>query len=340
MNRRDFLKTNTATLLGLSALKLAPEAVSAQTAKTQQAAAGQAIKTAGIKMIPIDGGKFRVWTKKVGNGKTKMLLLHGGPGATHEYFECFEDFLPQAGVEFYYYDQLGSHYSDQPTDASLWTIPRFVEEVEQVRTALGLENFYLLGSSWGGMLGIEYALKYGKHLKGLVISNMTASIASYEKYVKQLRAALPPEVIKILDKYEAAGDYENPEYQQAMFGYVYARHLCRLDPLPEPVERTFKHFFQPVYQTMQGPNEFVITGTFKNWDRWADLPKIKTPALVIAAKYDEMNPADLKRMSEMMPNARYALCPNGSHMCMWDDQQNYFRNLLKFIRDNERGVKR
>ena len=150
-----------------------------------------AVKTAGIRLIRVDG-KYKVWTKKVGAGKIKVLTLHGGPGVTHEYFECFEDFLPQEGVEFYYYDQLGSFYSDQPDDKSLWTIDRFREEVEQVRAALGLEDFFLYGQSWGSMLAIEYALKYQKHLKGLVLSSMTASIASYVEYVNKLRAALPP----------------------------------------------------------------------------------------------------------------------------------------------------
>src|SRR5205814_2618326 len=133
-------------------------------------AAAHEVKTGGIQMIQVDG-KYNVWTKKVGHGKTKMLLLHGGPGCTHEYFECFEDFLPQAGITYYYYDQLGSAYSDQPEDKSLWTVDRFREEVEQVRKGLGLDDFVLYGHSWGGMLGIEYALKYQKHLKALVISN-------------------------------------------------------------------------------------------------------------------------------------------------------------------------
>src|SRR2546430_14319623 len=121
------------------------------------------VKTAGIKLIRVDG-KYHVWTKRVGSGPIKMLTLHGGPGSTHEYFECFEDFLPQHGIEFFYYDQLGSAYSDQPDDAALWRIERFREEVEQVRSALGLDDFYLYGHSWGGMLAIEYALKYQDHL--------------------------------------------------------------------------------------------------------------------------------------------------------------------------------
>lgn len=332
MKRRNFFKTSLAGMIGLSLMnKSFAQSTGQQTAATE-------VKTAGIKMIPIDGG-FRVWTKKVGSGKIKLLLLHGGPGATHEYFECFEDFLPGEGIEFYYYDQLGSHYSDQPTDVSLWTTPRFLEEVEQVRKGLGLEKFYLLGHSWGGMLGIEYALKYGQYLKGFILSNMTASIPDYAKYANELKSRLPKESIAILEKYEAAGDYENPEYQKVMFGEIYARHLCRLDPMPEPLERTFKHFNAQVYNTMQGPNEFVITGNFKDWDRWADLPRIKTPTLAIGAKYDTMNPADIKREADLIPNARLAICENGSHMAFWDDQQTYFRHLIKFIRDNERGVK-
>ena len=127
----------------------------------------------GVRMIPISTphGEFRVWTKRVGNNPTtKLLLLHGGPGATHEYLEAFDSFLPAAGIEYYYYDQLGSAYSDQPDEPDLWELDRFVDEVEQVRQALGLDrdNFYLLGQSWGGMLAIEYALKHQQHLKGLV----------------------------------------------------------------------------------------------------------------------------------------------------------------------------
>src|SRR5438128_758654 len=190
------------TLFALSAGSL----LHARIAPPNPPAPASEVKTAGIRLITVDG-KYKVWTKKVGAGKIKVLTLHGGPGVTHEYFECFEDFLPQAGIEYYYYDQLGSEYSDQPDDKSLWTVDRFREEVEQVRSALGLEGFYLYGSSWGGMLGIEYLLKYQKHLKGLVISDMTASIASYVAYINELRRKLPPEVIVVLEKYEAKGEF-------------------------------------------------------------------------------------------------------------------------------------
>src|SRR4029077_160551 len=135
----------------------------------------------------------------------------------------------------------------------------------QVRQALGLENFYLLGHSWGGMLGIDYMLKYQQHVKGFILSSMTASIESYVAYASKLRAALPKEAIAVLDKYEAAGDYDNPEYQKVMMGQMYAQHVCRLDTWPDPVERAFKPMDPKVYNPMQGPNEFVVTGTFKDW---------------------------------------------------------------------------
>jgi proline iminopeptidase len=157
-------------------------------------------KMSGIKMIPIQTpfGEFKVWTKKIGDNPTiKVLLLHGGPGGTHEYFECFDDFFPGKGFEYYYYDQLGSYYSDQPTESGLWEISRFVEEVEQVRKALKLDisSFYLWGHSWGGILAVEYALKYQNNLKGLVISNMMMSAPAYGKYADEvLGPKIKPEV--------------------------------------------------------------------------------------------------------------------------------------------------
>ncbi len=292
------------------------------------------IRTGGVKLIQIDG-KYNVWTKKIGNGATKMLTLHGGPGFTHEYFECFEDFLPQEGIEFYYYDQLGSTYSDQPKDKGLWVVDRFRDEVEQVRLALGLDNFYLYGQSWGGMLGIEYALKYQHHLKALIISDMTASIGSYVKYINELRQKFPPEIRQILEKYEAREEYNAPEYQDVMFKHLYAKHICRLDPWPEPLMRGFKHLNTEVYNTKQGPNEFVVTGTFKDWNRWNDLPNIKVPTLLIVGRYDTMSVEDIQKMGELVPNARVVVCENGSHVCMYDDQETYFHELLKFIRDVE-----
>ena len=293
------------------------------------------VMTGGSRMIEVDG-KYHVWTDRVGQGPVKMLTLHGGPGFPHDYLECFEDFLPQQGVQFYYYDQLGVGNSDQPSDDSLWTVDRYREEVEQVRKGLGLDKFYLYGHSWGGMLGIEYALVHQDHLRALIISDMTAGIPAYEAYAQKLLAELSDEDRKTLAKYEAAGNYDAPEYQNIMMGKVYAEHLVRLQPWPEPVDRAFKKFNAKIYNTMQGPNEFVITGTFKNWDRWADLPKIKVPTLIIAGEKGTMNPDDIRRMGKLIPRSRVVIT-KGSHLEMYDDQQTYFRELVKFIKDVETG---
>jgi proline iminopeptidase len=294
------------------------------------------VKTGGVQMVPVDG-RFQVWTKRIESGPNTMLTLHGGPGATHEYLECFEDFLPPAGVQLIYYDQLGSAYSDQPDEPALWSVERFREEVEQVRAALALEKFYLYGHSWGGLLAIEYALKYQRHLKGLIISNMTASIASYVAYIDELRCQLPPEAIRILERYEATGEYSAPEYEKVMLGQIYTAHLCRVTPWPEPLVRMVRHMNHKVYNAMQGPNEFVVTGTFKDWDRWADLKDINVPTLLSVGRFDTMSVADIEKMGRLIPNARVAICEQGSHCSMYDDQKRYFEDLLRFIRDVEAG---
>ncbi len=175
------------------------------------------VQDGNVKMVEIETpkGKFRVWTKQVGNNPAiRLLLLNGGPGATHEYFECMENFLPQQGIEFIYYDQLGCGNSDDPHDTSMWDLPRYVEEVEQVRQALKLDNdnFYLLGHSWGGILAMQYALKYQNHLKGLIISNMMSSGPAYGKYANDVLAKqLKPAVLDSIRSIEARGDFENPK---------------------------------------------------------------------------------------------------------------------------------
>ncbi len=300
------------------------------------------VQMAGIKMIPIktDVGTFKVWTKTIGNNpRVKVLLLHGGPAMTHEYMEAFESFFPKEGFEIIEYDQLGSYYSDQPTDSSLWTTERFVEEVEQVRTALGLtkDNFYLLGNSWGGILAMEYALKYQQNLKGLIICNMMASIPDYEKYNGVLRAQMRPSLVDTLQQYEAKGLFKDPTYQELVFNEYYTKHLCRLPEWPEPVNRCFKHINETIYVMMQGPSEFKVGGRLLTWDRKADLPKITVPTLTVGAKYDTMDPAHMEWMSKQMKNGKYLYCPNGSHLSMWDDQQVFMNGVIQFIKETDTG---
>ena len=303
--------------------------------------------TGGIKMIPISTpkGEFKVWTKRIGNNpKIKVLLLHGGPGVTHEGFECFDGYFPFEGIEYIYYDQLGSYYSDQPSDTSLWTIERFVDEVEQVRKALKLnkDNFYLLGQSWGGILAMEYALKYQKNLKGLIISNMMSNIADYNKYAQEvLGPQLKPEVLKELLELEAAKDYQNPKYMELLMEHYYPEHLLHMpvDKWPESINRTFKHLNPEVYVYMQGPSEFGVAGdaTLKYWDRKADLSKITVPTLVIGSKHDTMDPKHMEWMSKEVQNGRYLFCSNGSHLVQYDDQETYFMGLVQFIKDVNKG---
>jgi len=296
------------------------------------------VQAGGVRMIELQEG-YRVWTKRFGNAPMKVLLLHGGPAATHEYMECFESFFPQAGIEFYEYDQLGSYYSDQPEDQSLWTTERFVEEVEQVRKALGLDagNFYLLGNSWGGVLAMEYALKYQENLKGLIVANMTADFGKYAAYNAKLRAELPADVLAKLEEYESRGAYTDPAYQEMVVGEYYNRHLCRLAEWPEPVSRSFKHINQPVYTYMQGPSEFVPGGILEGWSVWDRLGEIRVPTLMVGAAHDTMNPAEMEEMSRLVQKGRYLFCPNGSHLAMWDDQQVFMNGVIGFIQDVQEG---
>lgn len=302
------------------------------------------LKSGGIKMIPIHNGKYKVWTKRVGNNPTiKVLLLHGGPSATHEYFESFDSFFPQAGIEYYYYDQLGSYYSDQPTDSSLWTIERFVEEVEEVRTALNLDssNFYLLGNSWGGILAMEYALKYQKNLKGLIICNMMASCPDYGRYAEEvLSKQMDPTVLAEIRQLEAKKDFANPRYMELLIPNYYEQHLCRFPAAewPDPVKRSFKHTNSAVYTLMQGPSEFGIAGRLEKWDVKARLPEIEVPTLTVGATHDTMDPKHMEWMSTQVKKGRYLHCPNGSHMSMWDDQQHFFPGVIEFIQSVDAGT--
>ena len=299
----------------------------------------------GVKLIPIQtsSGTFNVWTKRVGNNPTmKVLLLHGGPGATHEYFEVFDSYFPNAGIEYYYYDQLESAYSDQPNDSTLWTVDRYVDEVEQVRKALGLDasNFYLLGSSWGGILCMEYALKYQENLKGLIISNMMSSIPDYNKYANEvLGPQLPPDVLQEVRALEAKGDFANPRYSELLFTHYYTEHVLRmpLEKWPDPVNRAFAKINQGLYVTMQGPSEFGIVGDakLKNWDRSGDLSKITVPTLMIGGAHDTMDPKHMEWMANEVQNGQYLHCPKGSHFAMYDDVETYFKGVIEFIKEVE-----
>ncbi len=300
----------------------------------------------GARMIPVDtpAGTFRVFTKRVGNNpRVRLLLLHGGPGVTHEYFEACDSWLPAAGVEYIYYDQLGSFYSDQPTAPELWEISRFVDEVEQVRRALGLgkENLFLLGQSWGGLLAIEYALRHQEHLRGLIVSNMMASIPAYNAYAKGvLMPAMDQAALAEIQRLEAEGKSEDPRYMELLVPHHYEHHVLRMPAAewPEPVNRAFAHLNPAVYVPMQGPSELGASGKLADWDRTVDLASITVPTLVMGATHDTMDPVHLEGMARAFPHGRYHHCPAGSHLAIYDDQASWFEGLLGFLRDVDEGA--
>jgi proline iminopeptidase len=315
------------------------------TASAYFAPVGTGVQTGGVQMVPITTpkGTFRVWTKRIGNNpKIKVLLLNGGPGLSHEYLEAFESFFPQQGIEFIYYDQLGCGNSDNPKDTALWSLPRYVEEVEQVRQALHLtkDNFYLYGHSWGAILGVDYALKYQHHLKGLIISNMMMSAQSYNQYNQLLVNQLPPAVTAEIRQLEAKGDYANPRYTELVMNEFYPKHAYRM-PLaqwPEPVLRSLGRNNSSFNETILGAQDaFSIGGKLTHWDRTKDLPKLTVPVLSIGAKYDYMDPAQMAWIATQVQHGTALICPNGSHLSLYDDQQVYMSGLIGFLKAVDDG---
>src|ERR1700722_3801694 len=218
------------------------------------------VLSGGARRIPVStpAGTYRVWVKRVGNNPAlRVLLLHGGPGSTHEYLEACDSFLPAASVEYYYYDQLGSGFSDQPAEPSLWDLDRFVDEVEQVRVALGLDrqNFVLYGQSWGGILAIEYALAHQEHLRGLVISNMMSSARAYNTYAHQvLMPQMDQAALDEIKSLEESGKIDDPRYMELLLEQHYVHHVLRMPYVdwPDPVNRAFANINQEIYVSLQG----------------------------------------------------------------------------------------
>src|SRR5690242_3212570 len=230
--------------------------------------------------VPVERG-YRVWYRIVGGGAEHetipVLTLHGGPGATHDYMEDLAG-LASDSRRVILYDQLGAGNSDQPDDTSLWQVQRFVDELATLRRELGLEKIHLLGQSWGGMLAIEYALTQPQGLVSLILASTAPSIPLWVEEANRLRGELPPEVQATLLKHEAAGTTTSQEYLEAMQVF-YDRHVCRISPLPEHVQRSFDQM-GTVYNVMNGPSEFHVIGVIKDWDRSNRLSELHVPTLI------------------------------------------------------------
>ncbi len=208
--------------------------------------------------------------------------------------------------------------------------------MEQVRHAIGAtkDNFYVLGNSWGGILAMEYALKYQDNLKGLIVANMVASAPEYGKYAQEVLAPqMDPKVLAEIRALEAKADFANPRYMELLLPNFYKKHLCRLEEWPDGFNRTMKHVNGEIYTMMQGPSEFGVAGRLAQWDIKARLKEIKVPTLMIGAKHDTMDPKAMEEQSKLVQKGRYLFCPNGSHLAMWDDQQVFMKGVIKFIKN-------
>lgn len=283
--------------------------------------------------LPFRG--FTDWYQIVGErtepGKFPVLVLHGGPGMAHDYLEPIGA-LAATGRQVIFYDQLGCGLSDHPHDPALWDVPLFVEEVSAVRTALGLENLHILGQSWGGMLGMEYALMQPAGLKSLIVANSPASMTQWVSEANRLRKELPEAVQAALTRHEAAGTTDSVEYVDAV-NVFYSRHVCRISPLPEYVQRTFDQVEADpeVYHTMNGPSEFFVVGKLKGWDITPRLGEIAVPTLVLSGRYDEATPLIAETVQRGIPGAEWVLFEESSHTPHAEETKRYLEVVDEFL---------
>ena len=278
--------------------------------------------------VPVPGGK--VWYRIVGSGgATPLLTLHGGPGAGHDYLDPLATLASDRPVVFF--DQLGCGKSDQPDNRELWRIARFVEEVSAVRSALGLERIHLFGQSWGGWLAIEYMLSKPPGVVSLILASTSASTPQFVSEVENLRSALPAGMQESMRRCEATGDFGNPECEAAVMEF-YKRHLCRLDPWPEPLMRTVENITDnPVYETMNGPAECTMIGNLKDWDRADRLGEINVPSLITVGRYDEITPSCAKALHRGIPRSEMHIFEHSAHMAHLEESEHYLQIMSDFL---------
>ncbi|MFO1057611.1 MAG: proline iminopeptidase-family hydrolase [Dongiaceae bacterium] len=281
-------------------------------------------------------GSHEVQVYSFGRGDEVLFCLNGGPGLPCDYLRDSHSIMADHGYRVVIHDQLGTGRSDRPSDPSLWTIGRYVEEVETVRRALGLGRVHLLGQSWGTWLGFEYLLTYPEGARTFVCANGTGEIALHLQDVQRLRAALGPETVAMMARHEAEGTTEHPEYLGAIAILNY-RHVCRLDHWPAPLQRSMTGINMEIYGGMWGPNEFTCVGNLKDWDRLADLPRIGQPCLVLCGHHDELTPDSAARIHRRLPNSRLKVFKNSSHMPFYEEPEAYIATLRAFL-DEHRGA--
>ncbi len=283
--------------------------------------------------IQVAGG--RIWYKIVGTGNgVPLMVLHGGPGFTHDYLDPLSALGTDRPVIFY--DQLGAGLSDHPNDTTLWRIPAFVNRLDEIRDALGLRKMDIYGHSWGTILGSEYTLKYPKRVNALVLASPALSIPRWIKDADSLLTTLPDSVQQVIHQNEAAGTYDSPAYQNAMMDY-YSRYLARKMPWPANVDTSFARANMAIYNYMQGPSEFTFTGTLTDYDVTNRLGLISVPVLFTCGEYDEARPATVRYYQSLIPGAEMIVIPDAGHLTMDDNTEANNKAVGDFLkkRDSE-----
>ncbi len=287
-------------------------------------------------MLPSEG--HNVWYRIVGDddGATPLLVLHGSPGAAHDYLDSLED-IAAMGRRVVFYDQLGCGLSERPDDPSLWTVDLFVREVDTVRRALGLDKIHLLGQSWGGMLAMAYMLTEPEGVASLVIASSPSSVPAWTVELARLRDDLPPTVQATLRRHKQAGTTDNPVYEEATLAF-YRRHVCRLDPWPDGLVRSLgPQLGQQVYHTMNGPSEFHVIGSLRDFDLNDRLHEITAPTLVTGGRFDEVTPAITAAVHRAIPGSEYVLFEHSSHTAHFEERALYMTVLDDFLSRVEAG---
>ncbi len=264
------------------------------------------------------------------NGQT-VFCLNGGPGLPCDYLRDSHAILTEWGFDVVSFDQLGTGKSDKPEDSALWTIDRYAQEVEAVRSALGVEQMHLLGHSWGGWLAIEYAVSFPERLHSLILQGTAADIPLLRSEMERLRAALGHETLAMMHRYEAEGDFSNPEYRAAIT-LLNHRHVCRLASYPGAYQRSLDGQNRAIYEHMQGPNEFHYIGNLSNWSRAEALSKITVPALITAGAHDEITPVCARNIAESLGGpSEVRIFPNSSHHPHFEEPEPFFSALTDFL---------
>ncbi len=274
---------------------------------------------------------YRLYWKTMGapGPKGTVVLLHGGPGATHDYLLPFVD-LVRSGYRVLFYDQLGCGRSDGARSTDEYTIDRDVEDLHELVRSLALSRFHLIGSSYGGLLAIAYALAHPEPLRSIVSASGLADVPLASREMIRLKSELPPPVRQALARYEERGDFQHPEYLGAVREF-YRRHLCRLEPWPVELTYSLDHTSLPKYLTMNGPNEFTILGNIRDYRVTDRLGEIRVPALVTVGRYDEVTPAVAESIHAHLPDSELVVFSESSHTAFWEERDRYMGVVRDFL---------